>query len=308
VPSLRFVLIGLLLILVVRYFPRGVWPDRPRRAPAYPGEVPALAAASAAAAGDASGPILQVRDLKKRFGGLAAVDGASFDVPRGQIVGLIGPNGAGKSTLIDLVSGVARPDGGTVYLDRHPLTGRSPEAVAAAGLARTFQTPRLFFHLSVWENLMVAGADRRSESLSTAITRIAGRRALERELAGRAESVLAFLQLTTLRDAPAAHLSGGQRKLLALGRQMMRRPQLMLLDEPAAGVNRRLAGQIFEHIGDLNRQGTSFLIVEHEMALVMRWCDHVIVMHQGRVLAEGPPDAVQRDQRVIDAYLGGGAA
>ena len=222
-PSLRFILIGLLLILVVRFFPRGVWPDRPRRAPAFAGQVPALAASPAgrSAGGWADPAGARTPQALRR---LAAVDGASFDVARGRITGLIGPNGAGKSTLIDLISGVARPDGRQRLPGPPADHGRPPEATARAGLARTFQTPRLFDQLTVWENLMVAGADARSESLATAWLRIAGRRALEREIAGRAEAVLAFLDLARLRDEPAAHLSGGQRKLLDLGRQMIRRP------------------------------------------------------------------------------------
>ena len=306
-PSLRFILIGLLLIAVVRFFPQGVWPEARRRAPALAAgaaEMPAPVAAAPAPARPA-GPILQIQDLSKRFGGLTAVDGAGFEVRRGSITGLIGPNGAGKSTLLDLVSGVQRPDGGEVRLDGAPLAGLPPEAIAARGLARSFQTPRPFPRLTVWENLMVAGADARSEAVATALVGIAARRDLQSGTAERAEAAMAFLQLDRLRDEPAAHLSGGQRKLLALGQLMLLDAPMLLLDEPAAGVNRTLANRIFERIGELNRRGTTFLIVEHEMELVMRWCDRVVVMHQGRVLAEGTPQEIQRDPQVLEAYLGG---
>ncbi|MWD26509.1 ATP-binding cassette domain-containing protein [Aquicoccus sp. SCR17] len=305
-PSLRFVLIGLLLIAVVRFFPGGLLPERRRKAPAAPGTAPAHAPPVPVAATD--GPILEVAGLRKRFGGLAAVDGAGFVLRPGTITGLIGPNGAGKSTMIDLLSGVQRPDGGTVRLAGEDITGLTPEEIADKGLGRTFQTPRLYPSMTVWENLMVAGMPRGNETLRAGLWSSAARRRAEQAAAARAEAVLAELEIAHMRDELAGSLSGGQRKLLSLGRQMMRRPPLILLDEPAAGVNRRLAGDLFDRIAELNRQGTTFLIVEHEMQLIMRYCDRIVVMHQGRVLAEGTPEEIRANAEVIEAYLGGAVA
>ena len=309
-PSLRFVLIGLLLIAVVRFFPRGLMPERLRRAPPAPaGEAPAPARpATAPPAPAPATPSLEVRELRKSFGGLAAVDGADFTVEAGTITGLIGPNGAGKSTMIDLLSGVQRPGSGVIRLAGRDVTGLAPEALAARGLARSFQTPRLFETMTVWENLMVAGTPGRAETLRAGLAGGAALGAGQRAVALRVEETLATLELGALRDTPAGTLSGGQRKLLSLGRLMMRAPSLMLLDEPAAGVNRRLAGGLFAHIDRLNAAGTTFLIVEHEMDLIMRHCARIIVMHQGRVLATGTPDEIRADPRVIDAYLGGAVA
>jgi ABC-type branched-subunit amino acid transport system ATPase component len=162
--------------------------------------------------------------------------------------------------------------------------------------------------MTVWENLMVAGMPERHETLRAGFLGAAARRQAEAEIAARAEAVLGELEMQAMRDERAETLSGGQRKLLSLGRLMMRRPPVMLLDEPAAGVNRRLATALFDRIAELNRQGTTFLIVEHEMQLVMRYCDHVIVMHQGRVLAEGTPEEIRANPAVIEAYLGGAVA
>lgn len=305
-PSLRFVLIGLLLIAVVRFFPGGLLPERRRRAPARSDAAPACAAPARLAAQDA--PTLEVSKLRKSFGGLAAVDGASFSIRPGSVTGLIGPNGAGKSTMIDLLSGVQRPDSGTIRLAGAEITGLPSEEIADRGLGRSFQTPRLYPTMTVWENLMVAGMPQPNEALRAGFMTSGPRRDAEARVVERADAVLDDLEIGHMRDELAGTLSGGQRKLLSLGRLMMRRPPLMLLDEPAAGVNRRLAGDLFDRIAELNQRGTTFLIVEHEMQLIMRYCDHVIVMHKGRVLAEGTPAQVRANAEVIEAYLGGAVA
>lgn len=307
-PSLRFVLIGLLLIAVIRFFPGGVLPERLRRAPAVPPGAKPSPEKTAPEKPDTFRPILEVSNVTKHFDGLAAVDGATFNVQAGTITGLIGPNGAGKSTMIDLISGVQRPDSGIVRLMGEDIAGLKPEAIAVHGLGRTFQTPRLYSRMTVWENLVVAGTDAEVETVRTGLFRPAFRRASEEETAARAAEVLGYLELGHVRDTPAGNLSGGQRKLLSLGRLMMRRSKVMLLDEPAAGVNRRLAGELFERIAELNRAGTTFLIVEHEMELIMRYCHRIVVMHNGRVLAEGTPEEIRRNEQVLEAYLGGAPA
>lgn len=254
-------------------------------------------------AGDA--PLLEVRDVARRFGGLAAVDGCSFSVRPGSVTGLIGPNGAGKSTLFNLVSGVLKPDRGRIAFQGSAIGGLAPEQIAAQGMGRTFQTPRLFFGMTVWENLMVAGPQQPGERFAAALVRRRGVRAAERALSDKALEILDFLRLGRLANQAAASLSGGQRKLLSLGRVLMLNPRLVLLDEPVAGVNETLAAELFDHIGELNRRGITFLVIEHDMDLVMRLCETVVVMHNGRTLAQGTPDEVQQNQAVLDAYLGG---
>jgi branched-chain amino acid transport system permease protein len=311
-PSLRFVLIGLLLIAVVRFFPGGVLPERIRKAPP-PGKVSPRGIGDAArempapAASAESEPILSVTNVSRHFDGLAAVDGASFEVRPGTITGLIGPNGAGKSTMINLISGSEHLNSGSIAFDGQRISGLPPEAIARRGLLRTYQTPRLFAGMTVWENLLVAGAEANVETVAAALLPQEARHAAEDRNAERAEGVLAYLELTAKRDTLAGALSGGQRKLVSLGRLLMQSPRVMLLDEPAAGVNPRLARDLFERIAELNRQGMTFLIVEHEMELIMHYCHHIVVMHQGRVLAEGPPDIIRADPNVIEAYLGGAA-
>lgn len=250
-------------------------------------------------------PLLAVQELHKQFDGLVVTDGCSFDVQQGSITGLIGPNGAGKSTLFNLVTGVYRPDRGNILLRGDRITGHSPQRIAAAGMGRTFQTPRLFLHMTVWENLMVAAQQQPGERLTTALLHRGRARAAERAASHKAREILSFLKLERLTNAMAASLSGGQRKLLSLGRVLMMDPQLILLDEPVAGVNATLGAELFEHIGELNRRGITFLIIEHDMDLVMRLCQQLVVMHNGRTLAQGTPQQVQQNEAVLEAYLGG---
>ena len=249
-------------------------------------------------------PLLIVSGVQKRFGGLKALDGVSFEVARGSITGLIGPNGAGKTTLFEVVSGLLPPDAGEIRLGPHRLDGRPAHAIARLGVARTFQIPRPLARLTVLENLMLYAKDQSGERLRSLVT---GRRAIAAQdtaLRSRAMEILELTDLAALGDAPAGTLSGGQKKLLELARVLMADPSLILLDEPGAGVNPTLMRSLVSAIRDLHARGMTFLLIEHDMDLITELCDPVIVLAEGRRLVEGPFAEVRRDSRVLEAYLG----
>jgi branched-chain amino acid transport system ATP-binding protein len=248
---------------------------------------------------------LSVQDIRKSFGGLVAVDGATFDVPSGSITGLIGPNGAGKTTLFNLITGFYAPDRGNIRLRGDSIEGKSPDKIARLGVGRTFQTPRIFRGMSVAENVAFAAKDQTGESAIGALVQGGTAAREEADLRERVDETLEFLELDHLADEYARGLSGGQRKLLELGRVLMLDPDLIMLDEPVAGVNPALTDNLLDRLHTLNDEGRTLLLIEHDMDVVMNHCDHVIVMADGRRLASGAPAEVQADQRVVEAYLRG---
>lgn len=273
-------------------------PEQPTASPAESGR-----RANAAPGGP---PLLQIRDLVKDFGGLRAVNYCSFEVRQGTITGLIGPNGAGKTTLFALISGFHRPDAGRVYLAGEDITGLPPHQIFRKGLCRTFQIPREHASMTVLENLMLVPSGQVGERFWNPVLRPGAVRRQEQAIREKARSVLEFVSLTHLENEPAGAMSGGQKKLLELARTLMVDPKIVLLDEPGAGVNPTLMGRIREKIVQLNRErGITFLLIEHDMPLVMGLCDPVVVMNQGSKLVEGPPHEVRSDPRVLEAYLGG---
>jgi branched-chain amino acid transport system ATP-binding protein len=250
-------------------------------------------------------PVLVAEGLHKRFGGLVATDDASLEVQRGTITGLIGPNGAGKSTLFNLVSGFYEPDAGSVTVNGTDVTGQKPHERVDSGMVRTFQTPRKPEGMTVREAMLVGPQNQTGESIFALFTEPDQVRLEESEALTRADAMLKRFGIAHLAGEPATELSGGQMKLVELARAMMADPDLLLLDEPVAGVNPTLANKLRAFIRQLNQDGVTFLIIEHDMSFIMRLADPIIVLDQGHVLGEGSPEAVRNDERVIDAYLGG---
>lgn len=249
--------------------------------------------------------MIRIDNVSKRFDGVVAVDGCSFTIPEGSITGLIGPNGAGKTTLFNIIAGTFRPTEGRIYLDGEDVTGLPAHRLFHRGLVRTFQIPREFARMTVLENLLVVPPGQVGENLVTSWIAWGRVKRQEAELRGRAEEVLDFLNLGHVRDELAGNLSGGQKKLLELGRTMMTDARVVLLDEPGAGVNRTLLAELAESIRRLNRErGYTFCIIEHDMDLIAELCDPVVVMAQGTVLMQGRMAEVRADERVREAYLG----
>jgi branched-chain amino acid transport system ATP-binding protein len=262
-------------------------------------------AATAGAVLDKTDPVVRVEGVTKSFGGLTANDHISLSVDRGSITGLIGPNGAGKSTLFNCVAGYHPPDAGAVYLEDREVTGLPPHEIARMGLVRSFQTPRKPEGMTVREALLAGPQNQLGESILPLFTSPDAVREEESGLLERARDILERFGIGHLETALATELSGGQMKLVELARAMMTDPDLLLLDEPVAGVNPTLAERLKGFVRELNDDGVTMLVIEHDMTFIMDVADTIVVLDQGEVLVEGPPEAVRADDRVIDAYLGG---
>jgi len=253
----------------------------------------------------ASNPVLTVERLRKSFGGISAVDDCTLSVEAESVVGLIGPNGAGKTTLFNVIIGMYAPDAGRITFRGERIDGLPPYELVRRGLAKTFQIPREFQAMTVLENLLVCAVDPPGEGFASSLLGPRSVWTQEEELERRAHEVLSLVDLNHLADEPAANLSGGQKKLLELARTLIMDPSLVLLDEPVAGVNPVLSAKLLSLIQKLRSEGRTFFLIEHDMDVVFRHCDRVIVMHQGRVIAEGSPEVVRADPAVVESYLGG---
>ena len=253
-----------------------------------------------------SAPLLSIENVTQRYGGLVALDGVSFRVLPGQIKSVIGPNGAGKTTLFNVVSGLLRSETGRVTFKGRDITGLKPHQIARAGLSRTFQTPSLFLQMSVLENVMVGRHRRTRRGFLACCLRIPGQPKEERGIQEAALSWVESVGLKALASAPASSLAFGQRRMVDLARALATEPELLLLDEPASGLNTKETEDLGQSICRIRDSGITVLLVEHDMSLVMAISDDIVVLHNGAVIAEGTSEAIQNDPEVVSVYLGGG--
>lgn len=250
--------------------------------------------------------MLEVKSVNKSFGGLKAVYGCSLVVQEGSITGLIGPNGAGKTTLFNVITGYYRPDRGKIFFQGQAIDGLPPHRIFQKKIYRTFQITREFARMTVLENLMLMPDQQIGEKIWNTLFKPAWVKRQEKAIKEKALEVLEFVELIDLKDEYAGSLSGGQKKLLELARSMMAEPKMVLLDEPGAGVNPTLMRKLVSNIRKLcEEKKITFFLIEHDMDLVMNLCDPVIVMSEGKKLAEGAPEEIRKDERVLEAYLGG---
>ena len=251
-------------------------------------------------------PLLELRNIRRNFGGLVALDEVTFAVHEGQIKGVIGPNGAGKTTLFNIVSGVLRPQAGTVRLDDRPITGMRPYRIARLGVSRTFQSLSLFLNMTVVENVMIGRHCRTRQGWVGSALRLPRQRREEKSIQAGALEQLEAIGLGGVAYAPVGSLSFGQRRMVELARALATEPRVLLLDEPASGLNTRETDELAALMRCIRERGVTILLVEHDMSLVMEVCDEIVVLDFGKTIAEGDPPVIRNDPNVVAVYLGGG--